>query len=54
MYQIKNKSDIFVEHCVGGKFRPSYKIDCIGTEKNLIVYLANEFKFFSYYDDYDN
>ncbi len=53
MYQIENKSDIFVEHYVG-RFRPTYKIDRIGTEKNLIVYLANGFKSFSYYDDYDN
>lgn len=32
MYQIENKSDIFVEHYVG-RFRRTYKIDRIGTEK---------------------
>ena len=31
MYQIENKSDIFVEHYVG-RFHRTYKIDRIGTE----------------------
>lgn len=52
MYQIENKSDIFVEHYVGWNHR-TCRIDRIGTEKNLIMYLANGFKFLDYYDEYD-
>lgn len=55
MYQIENKSDIFVEHYTG-RCRHVYMIDRIGTEKDLIVYLAKGFKTFYFYldneDDY--
>lgn len=51
MYQIENKSDIFVEHCIG--FCRTNKIDRIGTEQNLIVYLANGFRHFSNYLGWD-
>lgn len=53
MYHIENKSDIFVEYYVDS-FHQNYKIERIGNEKDLIVYLANGFfKPFDYYD-YDN
>lgn len=41
MYQIENKSDIFVEHYTGWK--RVYTIDRIGNEQDLIAYLAYGF-----------
>lgn len=52
MYQIENKSDIFVEH-YAGRFRRVFRIDRIGSEKDLIKYLAGGYcRYFDTWREY--
>jgi hypothetical protein len=51
MYQIENKSDIFVEHYVG-RIHQTYRITRIGSEQDLIKYLANGYRYLGIIDHF--